>query len=63
MLCTDPMVVSDVGGTLAKHVKAGARVVAIILWEYSDDVMRQISEMTSILGIEKRVLGYRRGLC
>jgi hypothetical protein len=61
VLFTDPLGVSDIGGTLAKHAKAGAKVVAAILWEYSDEVIGQIDEMSSILNIETRVLGYRRG--
>lgn len=61
VLFTDPLGVTDIGGTLAKHAKTGAKVVAVILWEYGDDAMQQINEMASILGIETRVLGYRRG--
>jgi LmbE family N-acetylglucosaminyl deacetylase len=61
VLFTDPLGVSDIGGTLAKHARAGAKVVAVILWEYPDEVKQQISRMASILGIETRVLGYRRG--
>jgi LmbE family N-acetylglucosaminyl deacetylase len=61
VLFTDPLGVSDIGGTLAKHAKAGAKVVAAILWEYPSDVMKQISEMATILGIETRVLGQKRG--
>lgn len=61
VLFTDPLGVSDIGGTLAKHAKAGGRVVAVILWEYPDEVMREISEMAAILGIEIRLLGYKRG--
>jgi len=61
VLFTDPMGVSDIGGTLAKHAKAGAKVVAAILWEYSNDVLKQINKMATILGIEARVLGYKRG--
>jgi LmbE family N-acetylglucosaminyl deacetylase len=61
VLFTDPLGVSDIGGTLAKHSRAGARVVALILWEYPDEVVKQIKRMASILQIEARVLGYRRG--
>jgi LmbE family N-acetylglucosaminyl deacetylase len=61
VLFTDPLGVTDIGGTLAKHSKAGARVVAVILWEYPDEVLKQIMRMASILQIEARVLGYRRG--
>jgi hypothetical protein len=61
VLFTDPMGVSDVGGTLAKHAWAGARVVATILWDYPEDVLKQIKRMAAILGIETYVLGWRRG--
>lgn len=61
VLFTDPMGVSDIGGTLAKHAKAGAKVVAVILWEYPDEVIKQINKMASILQIETRILGYKRG--
>jgi len=61
VLFTDPLGVSDIGGTLAKHAKAGARVVAVILWEYPNEVIKQINKMASILQIKTRVLGYRRG--
>ena len=61
VLFTDPLGVTDIGGTLAKHSKAGATVVAVILWEYPDEVLRQIKKMASILQIETRVLGYKRG--
>jgi LmbE family N-acetylglucosaminyl deacetylase len=58
---TDPLGVTDIGGTLAKHSKAGAKVVSVILWEYPDEVLKQIRKMASILQIETRVLGYKRG--
>jgi len=58
---TDPLGVTDVGGTLAKHAKNGGRVVAVVLWEYSKEVLKQIAEAASILGIEIKVLGYKRG--
>jgi len=58
---TDPLGVTDVGGTLAKHAKNGGKVVAVVLWEYPEEVMKQIAEVASILGIKIKVLGYRRG--
>jgi len=58
---TDPLGVTDVGGTLAKHAKNGGKVVAVVLWEYPKEVMKQIAEVASILGIEIKVLGYKRG--
>jgi hypothetical protein len=61
VLFTDPLGVTDIGGTLAKHSKTGAKVVAVILWEYPDEVLRQIKKMASILQIETRVWGYKRG--
>ena len=61
VLFTDPLGVADIGGTLAKHSKAGANVVAAILWEYPDKVLKQIKKTASILKIQTRVLGYRRG--
>ena len=61
VLFTDPLGVTDIGGTLAKHAKAGGKVLAVILWEYDGEVMKQIANMSSILGIESQVLGYKRG--
>jgi N-acetylglucosamine malate deacetylase 1 len=61
VLFTDPLGVTDIGGTLAKHSKAGAKVVAVVLWEYPAEVLKQIKKMASILHIETRVLGYKRG--
>jgi LmbE family N-acetylglucosaminyl deacetylase len=61
VLFTDPLGVSDIGGTLAKHARAGAKVAAAILWDYPKDVMKQIKQMATILGIETYVLGCRRG--
>jgi len=61
VLFTDPLGVTDIGGTLAKHAKAGAKVQAVILWEYDSAAMKQIAKMSSILGIESKVLGYKRG--
>jgi LmbE family N-acetylglucosaminyl deacetylase len=61
VLFTDPLGVTDIGGTLAKHAKTGAKVLAVILWEYDNAVMKQIAKMSSILGIESKVLGYKRG--
>jgi LmbE family N-acetylglucosaminyl deacetylase len=61
VLFTDPQGVSDIGGTLAKHARAGAKVVATILWDYPDDVLKQIKQMAAILGIETHVLGCKRG--
>jgi LmbE family N-acetylglucosaminyl deacetylase len=61
VLFTDPLGVSDIGGTLAKHAKAGAKVVAAILWEYPDYVLKQIDEMAAILGIKTYFLGCKRG--
>jgi LmbE family N-acetylglucosaminyl deacetylase len=58
---TDPLGVTDVGGTLAKHAKNGGKVLAVILWEYPQEVMKQIAKVASILGIEIKVLGYSRG--
>ena len=58
---TGSLGVSDIGGTLAKHARAGAKVAATILWDYPKDVMKQIKEMAAILGIETHVLGRRRG--
>jgi len=61
VLFTDPLGVTDIGGTLAKHAKAGGKVLAVILWEYDSTVMKQIANMSSILGIESKVLGFKRG--
>ena len=61
VLFTDPLGVTDIGGTLAKHAKAGAKVQAVILWEYDSAVMKQIAKMSKILGIESKVLGIKRG--
>jgi LmbE family N-acetylglucosaminyl deacetylase len=61
VLFTDPLGVSDIGGTLAKHARAGAKVAATVLWDYPKDVMKQIEQMAAILGIEIHVLGRRRG--
>jgi len=61
VLFTDPLGVTDIGGTLAKHAKAGAKVLAVILWEYDSAVMKQIANMSSILGIKSKVLGIKRG--
>jgi LmbE family N-acetylglucosaminyl deacetylase len=61
VIFTDPLGVTDIGGTLAKHAKAGGKVLAVILWEYDGEVMKQIANMSSILGIESQVLGYKRG--
>jgi LmbE family N-acetylglucosaminyl deacetylase len=58
---TDPLGVTDVGGTLAKHAKNGGKVVAVVLWEYPKEMMKQINKAASILGIEIKVLGYKRG--
>jgi len=58
---TDPLGVTDVGGTLAKHAKNGGKVQAVVLWEYPKEVMKQIAKAASILGIEIKVLGYKRG--
>jgi len=58
---TDPLGVTDVGGTLAKHAKNGGRVLAVVLWEYPDKILKEIAKAASILGIEIKVLGYRRG--
>jgi len=58
---TDPLGVTDVGGTLAKHAKNGGKVLAVVLWEYPKEVIKQIAEVASILGIEITVLGYKRG--
>jgi LmbE family N-acetylglucosaminyl deacetylase len=58
---TDPLGVTDIGGTLAKHSRAGAKVVATILWEYPDEALKQIKKMASILQIQTRVLGCKRG--
>jgi len=58
---TDPLGVTDVGGTLAKHAENGGKVVAVVLWEYPKEMMKQIAEIASILGIEIEVLGYKRG--
>jgi len=61
VLFTDPLGVTDIGGTLAKHANAGGKVLAVILWEYDSAVMKQIDKMSSILGIKSKVLGYKRG--
>jgi len=58
---TDPLGVTDVGGALAKHAKNGGKVLAVVLWEYPEEVMKQIAKVASILGIEVKVLGYKRG--
>jgi LmbE family N-acetylglucosaminyl deacetylase len=61
VLFTDPQGVSDIAGTLAKHARGGARVFATILWDYPDDVLKQIKQMAAILGIETYVIGCKRG--
>jgi len=58
---TDPLGVTDVGGTLAKHAKNGGSVLAVVLWEYPKEILKEIAKAASILGIEIKVLGYTRG--
>lgn len=58
---TDPLGVTDIGGTLAKHAHHGGKVVAVIMWEYPEEFKKQIYEAGSILEIEIKILGYKRG--
>jgi len=51
----------EVGGTLAKHVKAGGKAVAVVAWEYPENVKGQIEEAAKILGVDVRILGFKRG--
>ncbi len=50
-----------VGGILAKHVKKGGKAVAVVAWEYPENVKRQIEEAAKILGVDVRILGFKRG--
>jgi len=58
---TDPLGVTDIGGTLAKHAHYGGKVIAVVMWEYPREIKKQIQKAASILGTEIRVLGYKRG--